>query len=624
MDSIKSVEFLRPLDRWRIYPDIAIGANPDKPEYFTLGNSELLDATTQKRMTWRVHRSRVLIFPGLGDWNIRQLNGGWGDSILQAMYESYVRFFGSLSAIQTSLQDFSVFVLAIQDLHKFYEKKNGEDQLRNLIEVNDRARSVHRMMITSADKEKVMELARSYGSIPELLSFLKEELTGAVSVGGTIPQTILWGQSPAGQNATGESDRFAFAMSAHQLQRDRITKPLRYLSELIFRAKDGPSKGKIPQDWDLAPIELFQRSQKEKLEERRIQAEIDRTYKDLEVLAPEEVRESRFGGAEYSYETVLDEAAYKKLQEEQAAVEMPSDVPPEDEVEGEDPAPEEEEAAGGLEDREVDSTLLDLSDFTLDHDDVFVGEAVRLDDLTFRSDKNCKKGRPCGGSCIAKSKKCRTGVPKETKEKIKAVKAKTAKPKSGVATTAAEREEYASYREYYFEKAKGLMSQFKNPPPPYQAEVAGLNSYTSVSYSDVNNLLRGGKGYTKEQARKVRLDAKMTAAALSALPDYKGTVYRGTDLPPSQIAKYKVGQTVTEKAFLSTSRSAKVTHNFDAPRTGTQAVHYVIQSKHGKSIEKLSNVPSEREVLFGPGTSFKVLSKEVAGEITRLYLEEVD
>lgn len=305
LDRIRSVTFLQPLDRHRIYPELTTLSNPLKPEYFTISDSQLLRPDGQP-LGIRVHRSRVLIFPGIGDWNVRQQNGdGWGDSILQAVYNSFVRFFGSLGAVSSTIQDFSVFMLAISGLREILMAPNGEEKLRALVELNDRARSVHKLVVTDAQREKMSELSRSLGGVEPILAFMKEELTAAAGVAGTIPATILWGQSPAGENATGESDRFAFAQSAHQLQEDKIRAPLEWLTELIFRAKDGPTGGRIPEDWTLDPVGLYQRSQKEILEERRLQAEIDERYLTLQVLKIEEVRQARFGQAEYSHETVL-------------------------------------------------------------------------------------------------------------------------------------------------------------------------------------------------------------------------------------------------------------------------------------------------------------------------------
>ena len=47
------------------------------------------------------------------------------------------------------------------------------------------------------------------------------------------------------------------------------------------------------------------------------QSGIDRTYVDLGILLKEEVRQSRFGGSDYSIETELDEDLWKKKQEEE-------------------------------------------------------------------------------------------------------------------------------------------------------------------------------------------------------------------------------------------------------------------------------------------------------------------
>ncbi len=58
-------------------------------------------------------------------------------------------------------------------------------------------------------------------------------------------------------------------------------------------------------NWSVKPRPLWQLTEKEKAETRKIQADTDAVYLDRQVLKSTEVRSSRFGGDTYSSETVL-------------------------------------------------------------------------------------------------------------------------------------------------------------------------------------------------------------------------------------------------------------------------------------------------------------------------------
>ncbi len=58
-------------------------------------------------------------------------------------------------------------------------------------------------------------------------------------------------------------------------------------------------------NWSVKPRPLWQLTEKEKSETRKIQADTDAVYLDRQVLKSTEVRSSRFGGDTYSSETVL-------------------------------------------------------------------------------------------------------------------------------------------------------------------------------------------------------------------------------------------------------------------------------------------------------------------------------
>ncbi|NUS45148.1 MAG: hypothetical protein HOQ24_15845, partial [Mycobacteriaceae bacterium] len=82
---------------------------------------------------------------------------------------------------------------------------------------------------------------------------------------------------------------------------------------------------------------------------------------------------------------------------------------------------------------------------------------------------------------------------------------------------------------------------------------------------------------------------------------------------PAMIDRYRKGQVVVEPAF--TSASTK-------PQAGN--VVFVISSKSGRDISPFSAFEGEGEVLFRPGTAFKVRSVNEKNNAWVIRLTEVD
>jgi hypothetical protein len=155
------------------------------------------------------------------------------------------------------------------------------------------------------------------------------------------------------------------------------------------------------------------------------------------------------------------------------------------------------------------------------------------------------------------------------------------------------------YNQYSKEidKLKLVHPELSNIP---MEDLVAVRGYTSSDYSMLNKALRSG-----DPAELKRLNAyiKSAESGLSQLPSYQGSVFRGTNLSSEAASKYKPGQTVTEDFFFSTAANPR-----GAFPGNTQ---YTIRSSNGKRIEFLSEVSYEKEVLFPPGTNFKVLSVKI-------------
>ena len=105
--------------------------------------------------------------------------------------------------------------------------------------------------------------------------------------------------------------------------------------------------------------------------------------------------------------------------------------------------------------------------------------------------------------------------------------------------------------------------------------------------------------------------------ALAKLPNYAGVVIRFSHLPNDFLDLHQIGQVVHYDNLVSASL-------LEVKLSSHENNQLIIFSKSGKLIENWSALPHQHEVLFRAGTRFKVLDKQQYGQMTYLWLEEID
>jgi hypothetical protein len=125
-------------------------------------------------------------------------------------------------------------------------------------------------------------------------------------------------------------------------------------------------------------------------------------------------------------------------------------------------------------------------------------------------------------------------------------------------------------------------------------EQVALFSYTAVDYRTINKYLLKNEG--TEDTKTVGTQAHL---ALAKLDSYVGPSVRGEARFPGIDEQYVVGKEFTVKAFWSSGIGAGFEKEFVV----------TIDGKTGKDVSGLSNSPNEKEILFAPGTKFKVISR---------------
>ena len=143
-------------------------------------------------------------------------------------------------------------------------------------------------------------------------------------------------------------------------------------------------------------------------------------------------------------------------------------------------------------------------------------------------------------------------------------------------------------------------------------EVVALYFYTTAAYEWLNGPLRA-----KDPARLAKWEntIKVTSSAINKLPSFECTVRRGTGLPPDVLSHLVAGADFREPAFLSTTQGTRV------PKQFVKAVEMKIHSNRCREISWASHYPNEKEVLFPPGSQFKV-TKRVDGGTCKAGVRE--
>jgi hypothetical protein len=154
----------------------------------------------------------------------------------------------------------------------------------------------------------------SVAGLPELL----ERSMLRLAAGAGMPVSLLMGQAPSGLNATGDSDIRWFYDHVRAFQKKHLRKVLRRIYTIIMLAKDGPTGGKVPDNWEIIFNPLWQMTPAETEKMRLDVANRDNVYIQAQVLTPEEVARDRFGGDTYNPETHVDLDERQELMNAQA------------------------------------------------------------------------------------------------------------------------------------------------------------------------------------------------------------------------------------------------------------------------------------------------------------------
>jgi phage-related protein (TIGR01555 family) len=222
-----------PLDRWMVNPDMEgtvneFGPNFGLPEYYTVV------PTAPGLIGMRIHYTRCIRLSGikLPYWQALTLQY-WGESILERIWDILLAFNSSTQGIAQLMYKLHLRTYTVEGLRQLVAA--GGPALAGLMaQVNFMRSTQSNEGITLLDGKDKMENFQNNtvsGASDVLVHFL-EQISGAVQ----IPLVRLLGQSPAGLNATGESDLRTYYDEIARQQNSTLKTPVTTVYRCIVQS----------------------------------------------------------------------------------------------------------------------------------------------------------------------------------------------------------------------------------------------------------------------------------------------------------------------------------------------------------------------------------------------------
>ncbi|MBB3808767.1 DUF1073 domain-containing protein [Pseudochelatococcus contaminans] len=245
------------LDRWTVVPaldDVIEDYGPDlgRPKYYDV----MISAPALRGK--RVHYSRVIRMEGvdLPYWQ-RVAEYGWGLSIVERLYDRLLAFDSSTQGVAQLVYKAHLRTVSVDGLREILAAGGpGEQALTRMFEMVRLMQSNEGLTLLDA-KDNFQAHSYTFSGLSDVLLQFAQQISGALQ----IPLVRLFGQSPAGLNATGDADiRNYYDMIAQQ-QEAKLRAGIVKLLALIYRSDIGNSP---PKDMNFKFNSLWQMSETER------------------------------------------------------------------------------------------------------------------------------------------------------------------------------------------------------------------------------------------------------------------------------------------------------------------------------------------------------------------------
>ena len=188
------------LDRWQgVVPGMELvfeGGEP-VPAYYSITDA-------RGNTVAKVHHSRLVRFTGRDlPFLERVAELYWGESEVEALYNDVVKHDNVAANMAALTFRANVDTMEVQNLDQLFSVTSGEQQRRfwNVMQAQSVMKSNFGMQLVNRG-DQIKNTQYTFTGLQEVYDSMCLDLSGA----SRIPVTKLFGRSPAGMNATGESD----------------------------------------------------------------------------------------------------------------------------------------------------------------------------------------------------------------------------------------------------------------------------------------------------------------------------------------------------------------------------------------------------------------------------------
>ena len=326
--NIKSVDEIKVYDRSLITPDYSSMYKYDASDPFGARGSRFgmpeSYMVSSKYGTFTVHESRCLIFQNgvLPERTTNEIYQLWG-------IPEYLRIHNAVKDVEVAhgmgpkMLDRSIqAIYKMQNLAMEMATEQGEENIMRRLQVIDLARGLMNSIVLDADGEDYEFKSFSFSGVSDVINTTCNYLSAVTN----IPQTILFGRSPAGMNATGSSDLENYYNYVERIQKRTVKKNLAYLLSLIGHAgihtkeidKMPPIKIEFNSLWSMTEQEKVALDL-QKAQLASTNANTANVYVQMQAIDPQEVRNKLAEDGEFDIETMLDDYTDEELEENNPA-----------------------------------------------------------------------------------------------------------------------------------------------------------------------------------------------------------------------------------------------------------------------------------------------------------------
>lgn len=254
------------LDRWSgITPDVELVTDMSDPDfglpmYYSIADGE-------GRIYARVHHSRIIRFTGRELPYLEKLaEMYWGESEVEALYADVVKHDNVAHNMAALTFRANIDTMEVQNLDQLFSVAGSEQQRRfwNVMQAQSVVKSNFGTQLVNKG-DQVKNTQYTFTGLQEVYDSMCLDLAGA----SRIPVTKLFGRSPAGMNATGESDLQNYYDYIDTL-RESTLKPIIYKLLPIIAMS---AWGVVPDDIDITFPPLWTPTAKEVAEIAKYKAE---------------------------------------------------------------------------------------------------------------------------------------------------------------------------------------------------------------------------------------------------------------------------------------------------------------------------------------------------------------